>query len=359
MSFSLYHLCGSIAYTMVDKKPSARRVKLYDTELPKVTRSDWVRLDGRKQPGELSKIEDRFCRLYTTHYEPTRAAIEAGYRPASAHITSRRLLSEPLVKKRIAAIETDRIRRMRFDGDVFLAREMILAQADVTELIEAWIPPCRYCWGINNEYQRTFAEFQEDFNRWLELPDERKSLSSGNKGNTDTLTYDRSGRKIPFNPKGGEGYDPGQPPNPACPNCRGRGNEDPERGTIPYIKLKDTRYLTEVGKILYGGVDSTSKGFKYLIQNQDAARHRLMGMLGKFLELRANSPQQLNGSGLGFQIGLAPSVASALTNDPTSLSDAELDELLRANGVSLDNEGIEGEASGTDTGETPPPGRIA
>lgn len=346
---------------MKEDKPSTKRVRLYDEPLPAVPPTQGKTIDNRKGPDGLSAIEERFCRHYTSYYEPTKAAIWAGYTPGRAGLTAHKLLSKPSVKLRIAAIEADRLRRLKFDGDLFLARELTLAQADVTELIEAWIPPCRYCWGRNFEYQRTHAEFQEDFEAWCRMPDQQKSkrraaiaVSYG-----EALVYDGGGGKIPFDQKGGDGYDPSQPPNPACPNCHGRGNENPEMGTIPYIRLKDSRYLSDTGRILYAGMENTQRGVKQLLQNQDAARHRLMTMMGHFLELRSNSPTAQQPSTIGFELGLAPEVAGLLTDDPRSMTDAQLDALLAKHGVVIYGAEGEGEGSGSDRGEAPPPGRIA
>jgi hypothetical protein len=350
---------------MAEDKPSekpssaAGRIRLYDTDLPMVPRRGNL-ADRRGKPGEISAIQERFCQSYTATYEPTKAAIAAGYRPASATALAHRLLRDPLVKRRIAAIEAERLRRLRFDGDLFMAREMILAQADVTELIETWVPPCRYCWGRNNLYQRTYAEFTEDWDRWMKLPDQSKRGARANLSYGETLVYDRSGGKIPFDERGGDGYDPAQSPNPTCPNCQGRGNEDPESGTIPYIRFRDSRYLSDVGRVLYAGIERGPRGIKQLVQNQDAARSRLMGMLSKFLELRAsNNAQTLNQAGLSFQMGLVAEVADTLSDDPTSMSDVRLDALLAQYGIVIDGSEGEGETSDADNGEAPPPGRIA
>jgi len=338
---------------MSDEAPARRkRVFLYDDELPNSS----VRLpSSRRDETGLSKIEQRFCELYTAHYDGNRAATEAGYAPGRAWLMAARLLKDSRIRRRIAAIEADRLRRMRFDGDLFLARELVLAQADVTELIESWIPPCRYCWGRNNEYQRTHAEFQGDWDEWMRMP-ARASRRGGrpatlNTSFGDVLVYDGDGAKLPFDERGGDGFDPGQPPNPGCPNCRGRGQEDPERGTIPYIRLKDSRQLSEAGRILYAGVRRTPRGLEQLVQNQDAARSRLMGMLTKFLELRATGaaipPEQ---PAIGFQMGLISGVADLLTADPRSMSDRQLDQLLARHGIVIDDDGSSGEGAAGEGG---------
>jgi len=200
-----------------------RRVLLYDEPLPVPGRSMGAPRSRADDP--LTKIELEFCFRWTATYQPSRAVIEAGYNPASALQTARRLLADPRIKRQVAVIEADRLKRLRFDGDRFLAREIMLAEADVTELQEAWIPPCRCCWGRNFEYQRTHAEFQDALDAWMRLPDVRtgRQLRTADFGYGDVLVYDYRNAKIPFDEKGGDGYDVAQPPNPACPNCFGRG----------------------------------------------------------------------------------------------------------------------------------------
>lgn len=351
-----------------DDRRRRSRVVLYD-DLPEAVVEE-LNLPSHKLRDEtgLSRIEQEFCFRWTSHYDAARAAIEAGYRPFKAHLIARRLLTEPRIKRQVAVIESDRLRRLRFDGDEYLAREIQLATASATELVELWIPPCRYCWGRNYEYQRTHAEFQEAWDDWMRLPDQR-SRRGGNiaidLGYGQVLVYDEAGGKIPFDQKGGDGYDVSQPPNPACPNCHGRGLENVS-GSLPYIKLKDTRELSDVGKMLYAGVKKGARGIEQLTHNQDAARTRLTGLIGRFLELRAlgQVPAGTAQPALGFRLGVSSSVADLLTDDPRSMSNGQLDSLLLSYGVNvaaLDEDGPDGERTASEAadGEAPPPGRIA
>ncbi len=344
------------------------RVRLYDSVVPRTTGQSGEYT--RNPDGELLKIEREFCARWTTHYDRRGrgcAAREAGYNPSRAHLITRQLLEDPRIQRQIAVIEADRLKRLRFDGDEFLAREMMLATASAAELVELWIPPCRHCWGRNNEYQRTHSEFQSALEEWMRLPDKRRSkyqpVSRVRLYDTAVLAYDNDSNKLPFDEMGGDGYDPSQPPNPACPNCYGRGLEDPERGTLPYIKLKDTRELSDAGKILYAGVKQGPRGIEQLLHSQDAARTRLMNMIGKFLELRAAGQVPAAGQSLGIQMGLTGSVADLLTDDPRSLSDAQLNSLLLSHGVVVtdadDDEGGQGAGRAVYRGEAPPTGRVA
>lgn len=290
-----------------------KRVLLYDDELPAADRRPGLGFGlpeavVRDKLTGLSKIEDKFCLRFTTHYDSTRAAMEAGYSPARCHTIARKLLASPPVKQRVAEIEDDRFRRMKFDGDVYLAKELKFADAPITEVLELYVPPCRYCYGKNNEYQRTWAEFQEAFNAWMRMPDIRRprfDAVTADFGFGEVLAYDSTNQKIPFDQKGGEGYDPTLPPNPACPNCRGRGLEDPNRGTIPYIKLKDSRELSDVGKMMFAGIKNGPRGLEVLVQDRAAAKNRLSGMIERWIEMRAKSAADSEGAQrFGFGVGV-------------------------------------------------------
>lgn len=352
-----------------DKPPRKPRVQLYDDELPapppEVSRS-WNY--GRTRPDELSKIEMDFCWRWTSHYNAARAAMQAGYDPARASVYARRLLADSRIQKQVALIEADRLRRMRFDGDRFLAEELLLATADVTQLQECWIPPCRHCWGKNFQYQRTHAEFEEAFESWMRLPDKRRRQGSttADLGYGDVLVYDDTDKKIPFDQKGGDGYDVEQPPNPACPNCFGRGMEIPGYGSVVHIRQKDTRELSGIGKLLFAGAKHGPRGPEVMVRDRDAARHRLMTMVAKFLELRAagqviNQSPQPGQPGIGFGLGVVGSVADLLTADPRSMTDQQLAAYLASHGVVIEDDGSGGAGtdSGGDSGDSPPPGYIA
>ena len=332
------------------------RVLLYDSELPLKPRELRTTTSVSE---DLSQIELEFCYRWTSCYQPARAAIQAGYNPASAHFTARRLLADARVQRQVALIESDRLRRLKFDGDKFLAQELLLASADVAaELQEVWVPPCRYCWGRNFEYQRTHAEFQEDLEAWMRLPDRRRRRQpvTAELSRAEVVVYDDTDKKLPFDERGGDGYDVALPPNPGCPNCRGRGLEVPGHGSLVHIRQRDTRELSPVGRLLFAGAKYGPRGVEVMVRSQDAARTRLMNLLGKFLELRANGKVPA----LSFGVGVDSKVADLLTDDFRSLTDQQLDVYLASNGVVIDDlEGGEGEDSRGYPGEAPPPGYVA
>ena len=291
-----------------------------------------------------------FCLQYTSCYRPERAAREAGWPAVRAPFVAKSLMDDPRIIRQIRIIEAERLRAFKFKGDEFFARIVRLATANAAEeLFETWIPPCRYCWGINNEYQRTYAEFEEAFEEWNRLPDARgrRSVPMADFGYGPVLVYGGEGEKLPFDEKGGSGYDLAKPPNPICPNCQGRGLES-ETGPVMYIRPKPLAELSDVGRSLVSGYEQTTRGLKVLARSQDAAQDQILRMLTRWLEFRAEQGQAMPNTGnpLDFGIGLTQEVAGLITDDPRSLSDQELDSLLAGYGVVIDEDGNESGGGG-------------
>ena len=70
----------------------------------------------------LSYRKERFCRGFVEHGNATAAAIEAGYAVRSSRTQGHRLLRDPGVARRIAAIQADLARTSCHDMDVLLGK---------------------------------------------------------------------------------------------------------------------------------------------------------------------------------------------------------------------------------------------
>jgi len=237
-----------------------RRERLYDEPLPfEVTKAPIP--DHIPDAGGLSPRKRRFVAAYTTHYMPSKAVIDAGYPARTSTVTARALLREPRVRDAIDEIERVRLRELKVDGDYVLARILQIAFADPRSLVQLRVPPCRHCWGDNNEYQRTHAEMETDL---------------------DNHENSRSRHRPPFDPKGGAGYDIDAAPNPDCPNCFGRGDAE-----NPRVLFTDTDSLTPEGKALYAGARIKNGTAEVMMRDQGAAMGFLQRFAERFLELNA------------------------------------------------------------------------
>lgn len=123
-----------------------------------------------------------------------------------------------------------------------------VATADPRHLMEYHRGACRYCHGLNFQYQRTPSEYEADFADYLIL---RERMAKP----------DPMGINFPM--KGGIGYTPKRPPHPDCPECFGDG--------VGYELIRDTRTLTPDAARLFAGVQRTKDGLKILTRSQDKA----------------------------------------------------------------------------------------
>jgi hypothetical protein len=99
-----------------------------------------------------------------------------------------------------------------------------ITQADPTNIIQVRKGCCRWCYGVNNEYQRTDWELDRDLNRFI---------ASHKRGQT-------------FNEMGGGGFIKSKEPNEKCPLCAGEGEN--------YVAIEDFRKLNERDRHLIAGV---------------------------------------------------------------------------------------------------------
>src|SRR5205814_102347 len=75
-----------------------------------------------------------------------RASVAAGY------AKDRDLRDKPNVQKALAQAQKFRSARTAIHADLVLRRWWMLATADVNELVELRITPCRHCWGLDHKY---------------------------------------------------------------------------------------------------------------------------------------------------------------------------------------------------------------
>jgi len=220
----------------------------------------------------ISKQEENFLRHWINGYgDVAGAARKAGYPAAIAKKRGYWLLSQPRVKHRLVEIEREQFAVSGINAEN-LFREIVvqnlrLARAKVP--VDVWNPPCRYCYGDNHEYQRTHAEFEEDFDRHLKKP---------------IKLNPKTGKpiRVPlFDPKGGSGYDSSLPPNEDCPECHGNGDTQ-----HPIIRIKDSRFFTPEERELFNGAKLTKYGIETFWKEQSAARNFLNDLALRMTEHR-------------------------------------------------------------------------
>jgi hypothetical protein len=205
------------------------------------------------------------------NFNGTKAAIAVGYSPASARVKASELLALPEVIQQIEVVMKARAERLQIDTDTIVWRMYTIATADPRELIGLHRCCCRYCWSANNHFQRTAHEMEAARQKHALKESE---ATAGNKA------------IAPFDEKGGIGYNLTYDPNPACPECHGRG--------VERIVTKDTRDLSTNARLLYAGVKATQSGVEIKMHDQAAmllgvAKH--LGMFTKTVMVRGDLNQ--------------------------------------------------------------------
>jgi phage terminase small subunit len=211
----------------------------------------------------VSRIERRFCEQYIINGRNGELAyLQAGYGPSGARYRAKHLLEEPRIQRCIAELEAEAVKRTQLDIDYVLRQAFTRSTFDVTEIFQIVVRCCRYCHGTNNMYQRTHAEMTRDVEAFS------KGLRYVN-GYMERIPRDL--RHLPFDPMGGDGYDPLAAPADDCPECHGRGE-----WWDPQIVIKPTEKMSAAARMMLAGI--AVKGNKLIptLRDQDVATNQLL-----------------------------------------------------------------------------------
>lgn len=193
----------------------------------------------RKSAKEL-RIE-RFVAEYLVDYNGRRAAIAAGFSPATARSIASQLLAQADVQALIQARQAKLCDQLE-DMERFVLKQLMgVATADPRELSEHYRVSCRYCYGKKHRYQRRQHERDEAYAEWLKEEAKRQK-------------QDPPLEPTKFDELGGVGYSTKNEPNPDCPACDGEG--------ISHAVFKDTRDFSPQAALLYQGIEITQNGMK-------------------------------------------------------------------------------------------------
>lgn len=176
-----------------------------------------------------------------------------------------RLLSQAKIKKGLIEARERLQQASGVTAVKVLQQWWQIATADPNDIMQLRRGCCRHCHGKDFAFQwRNENEFQ----RALE-----KALAEAEK--------EERAPNLPTD-EGGYGYDPGEPPNPDCPECDGDGRAS--------VHINDTRHLTGAARRLYAGIKQTQNGIEIKTRDQDAALQNIARHLGMF-----NDKLQLQG----------------------------------------------------------------
>lgn len=259
-------------------------------------------------PAEILTPADwKFVEEYLLDLDHERAAFVAGFaQPATAGL---RLLNHGPIKRAIRQAMAFRSSRTAVMVDHVLRRWYTLATADANELVQLRLIACRYCHGIDGRKQFTDAELTEASiqhrRAMMKLPEDKRTE---------------------LDEMGGGGYRTDAAPNPDCGQCSGEG--------IPHVVFRDTRYLSEAGRVLYDGVERTANGgIKLRFRDRNFAETMVakhLGMLPKEREtIQELDPSRMTPDQLDTVMNaLPPKLREAIE---TTVASYELEDLSPPN----------------------------
>lgn len=225
----------------------------------------------------LNDRQQRFVQEYCKDFNATQAAIRAGYSENGAGQSAHNLLKNSEILEAIEERKIEVAIHAKIDAAWVLRQWHDIATADVNEISQTRRICCRYCYGFDNNYQWTEAEYARAVDKAID-----------------------AGKPAPDG-MGGFGYDPNLEPAPACPECGGLGEEQ--------IFVADTRKLKGPARRLYAGTQKTKDGLKVLMRDQDKALENISRYLGMSIDRK-----EISGPG-GGPLPLAHLTAEDLTDD--------------------------------------------
>ncbi len=218
------------------------------------------------KPPKLTKRQELFISEFLVDLNGTQAAIRAGFSERTANEQSVRLLANVSIAAQIAEKLKDRHERLGIDADALLKRAETILTADHRELSEHHVGSCRYCYGLDHDYQ---WKTQREWMAAVEAAEAKK-------------------KKRP-DCEGGFGYDLTKRPHPRCPECNGLG--------IPYVRFADTRTLSPQAATLYEGVKQTKDGIEIKTADKQKAFDLLAnhkGLMAKTHKIEGDPNKPIN-----------------------------------------------------------------
>jgi len=198
----------------------------------------------------LSRKQKAFVTEYLVDLNATQAAVRAGYSAKTAFTIGSENLRKPLIQSAIQEAMAKREERTEITQDLVLKEWLELYRLDVNDLVEYRRNNCRFCWGIDHEYQWTPNEYKQ---ACLKAETEKQNPPSS---------------------AGGIDFNLNRTANPECPECGGEG-----KGRII---VKDTRNLPPAARKIYNGVQLSKDGLKVLLLDRDKALDNVARHLGMF-----------------------------------------------------------------------------
>ena len=220
----------------------------------------------------------RFINEYCVDENATQAAIRAGYSTKGAGTQGHLLLKDIEISRAIKKKMAELAVAASITPEWVVSQWAKIATANPSDIVQVRKSNCRYCHGIDHQYQ------------WTTRHEYEEAVDKAND----------AGKKPP-EMAGGFGFDPKKEPSKTCPSCGGLG----EVG----VHINDTRKLKDGAKLLYAGAEQTRNGIKVNMRDQDAALVNLARYLGMMVDKK-----EISGPN-GGPLAVATLTAEDLTDD--------------------------------------------
>jgi len=211
----------------------------------------------------LSGREARFVMELAADGNASAAYVRAGFASKHPRSSAARLAAKANIHAALHHLRAKVADRIGFASEEALQLAADILRADVRELVEYQVGPCRFCHGDGELYQRTAGEMARDRLKHEALQERRRERNKDYKAEE-------------FDEQGGDGYDLQLQPNTECKTCGGDG-----RGRVV---VKDTRKISTAAAALYAGVKVSKDGVEVKIHDKIAILEKMFkyhGLYGK------------------------------------------------------------------------------
>lgn len=138
-----------------------------------------LELMGKSEPRKLTAKQEKFCQLYTKHWNATKAAREAGYSDESASERGYELRQKPSVQARIAELTEHALSEIGVTRERVLAELSKLAFSNMKDFAE---------WGPNGISLKHSQEMDDDHGACIQ---ELSETVTEHGGSTRFKLYDK------------------------------------------------------------------------------------------------------------------------------------------------------------------------
>lgn len=259
------------------KKPPKDTQKNLRNSAQKFAQKDTAQNAQKRAEKSVEKNPEKICRIIETEFQEetfnpdefgiseqqgvfaqhvamgkslTDAYRLAGYRGtgSTANSNASRMLRNARVSRAIRWLRDKRQKRLALTEQEIIHQLSSIASADPNELSQVRRVNCRFCWGVNHEYQ------------WRDENEYERACAAALKENRPPPGF-----------AGGVGFVEQALPADDCPRCNGDG----ELQTF----FADTTMLDGPARWLFAGVKETMNGLEVKTVSQEAARRDLARLI--------------------------------------------------------------------------------